>query len=246
LTQLLDFQPWDPGLGPPDLAAEGLHLWRIRSGTDGADPAALGPLLSPAAQDRAGRLYGQALRDRYVRAHGELRQILGLYLHRSPQDLVFTALTHGKPALLAADVHPAWPQFNLTGSGDLALVAVSAGHPVGVDCEQVRHRTGLDGIARRMFPPDVAEALAAIPEPQRLDAFYTAWTAMEAQVKADGGGLFRPRDPAAPPLTTAHCLPQPGYLAALARHRLPPPGLWGAFEWSGPICRVTGLGQTDP
>jgi len=246
LTQLLDFLPWDPGLGPPELAAEGLHLWRIQAGTEGADPAALWPLLSPAEQDRAGRLHGQALRDRYVRAHGGLRQILGLYLHKGPQDLVFTSLPHGKPAFLGADDHPHWPQFNLTGSGDLALVAISAGYPVGVDCEQVRPRTGLDAIARRMFPAETAQALAAVPEAERLDAFYTAWTALEAQVKADGCGLFRPRDPAAQPLTTAHCLPRPGYVAALARHRLPPPGLWGAFDQLGPICGVAGLGQVPP
>lgn len=233
MTQLLAFTPRGKAAGCPSLGADALHLWRIQTGATGADPAGLWPLLSPTERTRAGRLATATLRDRYVRAHGGLRLILGLYLDQSPQTIVFSTSAQGKPSLFQPPAGlPERLGFNLTGSHDLALAAISLDLPVGVDCELIRPCPELLSIARRMFSPQVAQALERTPEPDRLEAFYAAWTALEAQVKADGRGLFRPREPNALPLATAHCLPQPGYIAALARHRLPPPRLWRAFEWS--------------
>jgi 4'-phosphopantetheinyl transferase len=60
--------------------------------------------------------------------------------------------------------------------------------PLGVDCERLDPRTNLAGIARRMFPPEVADAVLASPEPDRLTRFYRAWTALEAEVKATVAG----------------------------------------------------------
>jgi 4'-phosphopantetheinyl transferase len=249
LTEILKFTPWDPGAGPPPLSVEGLHLWRIQAGPGGANPGDLWDLLSEDEQARAQRFANRTLRDRYLRAHGELRLILGLYLAKHPQDIVFSTSARGKPTLsmeggggwcnegasvsaASASATPAVGlEFNLTGSHDLALVAIAVGHPVGVDCELIRPCSELLGIARRMFPPDIADGVACTPEAARLAAFYAAWTDLEARVKADGRGLFGPRDPDALPLTAAHCVPQAGYLAAVARHGLPPTNAWGTFEW---------------
>jgi 4'-phosphopantetheinyl transferase len=155
-------------------------------------------------------------------------------MNKDPHSIVFTHYDQGKPALLgASDDPPVRLQINLTGSHELALVAVTLDHPIGVDCELIRPRPELLGIARRMFSRQVADTLEGTPESDRLDAFYAAWTALEAEVKADGRGLFQPRDPAAQRLATAHFLPQSGYMAAVAREQLPAPPLWGAFEWSG-------------
>lgn len=230
---MLTFTPWEAAAGSPPLGTDALHLWCIQTGPAGADPGTLWPLICCAEQARASRLATRTLQDRYVRAHGGLRLILGIYLNESPQTIVFTKSEQGKPALLPAPSGSPPPlQFNLTGSHDLALLAISQDHPVGVDCEFIRPCRELLGIARRMFSRQVADALESTPEADRLDAFYAAWTALEAQVKADGQGLFRPRDPSALPLTTVHCMPQPGYVAAVARHRLPPPHLWRFMEWS--------------
>jgi 4'-phosphopantetheinyl transferase len=231
---MIDFVPWSQAAGGLHLDAQGVHLWRIRAGPDGAEPAELWSMLSPAEQTRALRFAAQTLRDRYIRAHGGLRRILSVYLRRSPQEIAFTVSKQGKPSVLqpAAGLGRR-VEFSLTGSYDLAVVAVSLDRPIGVDCELIRPRPELIGIARRMFSQQVAEALEGMPGPQRLDAFYAAWTALEAQVKADGCGLFRPRDAAATPLTTAHVLPQSGYMAAVAREQLPATDLWQGYEWSG-------------
>jgi len=230
---MLPFTPWQGQSGPPPLGPGDLHLWRIGIGAaDGSDPKLL-RLLGAEEQARLQRLANATLRARYARAHADLRRILGLYLDLPPAEIAFAQGAHGKPALTASQ-NPARLEFNLTGSGDLALLVISLEVPVGVDCEQIRPCRELLGIARRMFSPQVAQALADTPEPERLDAFYTAWTALEAEVKADGRGLFRPRAPrsvaAGQVLGIAHCRPLPGYLAAVARQGLPPVEQWGTHH----------------
>ena len=133
----------------------------------------------------------------------------------------------GKPYLAAA---PKGFEFNLTTAHDLALVGTSLGSPLGVDCERIRPRRGLTGIAQRMFEPERAAAIATLPEPEALTAFYRAWTALEADAKADGRGLFRPRAAGAEPPQVRHCVPDPGYIAAVARARVPPPSCWQTLE----------------
>jgi 4'-phosphopantetheinyl transferase len=233
LTATLHFTPWPPSSGAPPLGPGDLHLWRIQTGDPGISPSDLAPLLDAGEQVRAQRLATPTLRARYVRAHGGLRRILALYLGQAPGDIAFTQGLQGKPAL-AAPPYPAQLEFNLTGSGDLTLVAISLDLPVGVDCERVRPCNELLGVARRMFSPEIAEALAETPEPNRLAAFYTAWTALEAEVKADGRGLFQPRVPgdlaADQMLAVAHCLPLPDYVAAVARTDLPLVEQWGTFD----------------
>ena len=227
---MLPFTPWQGQSGPPPLGPGDLHLWRIQiAAADGSDARLLG-LLGADEQARLQRLANATLRARYARAHADLRRILGLYLDLPPAEIAFAQGPHGKPAL-AASQNPARLEFNLTGSGDLALLAISLDVPVGVDCEQIRPCRELLGIARRMFSPEVAQALVDMREPERLDAFYTAWTAMEAEVKADGRGLFGPRDRrAAATLRTpdaVHFCPMPGFIAAVVRQDLPPAEQWG-------------------
>jgi len=230
---MLPFTPWQGQSGPPPLGPGDLHLWRIRiAAMDGSDPNLL-RLLGADEQARVQRLASAILKARYVRAHADLRRILGLYLGLPPAEIAFAQGAHGKPALVASQ-HPARVEFNLTGSGDLALLAIGLEVPVGVDCEQIRPCRELLGIARRMFSPQVAQALADTPEPERFDAFYTAWTALEAEVKADGRGLFGPRDrsAAAAPrsLGVAHFRPVPGFIAAVARQDLAPIDQWGTHH----------------
>lgn len=231
---MLAFGPWRGAEGHPPLDEDSVHLWRVQVGPGGTDPAGLWSLLSLPEQARAERLATQTLRDRYVRTHGCLRQILSQYLKQHPHAIVFKESERGKPevAQTAAGLRRRI-EFNLTGSHELALVAITLNLPIGVDCEFIRPRREILGIARRMFARQTVEALERTPEPQRLHAFYAEWTALEAQVKADGRGLFRPQDPTAPLLTTAHFSPQSGYVASVSRERLPAAHLWAGYAWPG-------------
>jgi 4'-phosphopantetheinyl transferase len=97
----------------------------------------------------------------------------------------------GKPRL-AED--PGRLSFNLSHSGDLALIAVGAGGTeVGVDVERLKARRDLVRLAARWLPEDDAAVVAsAASEEEREVAFYAAWTRHEARVKCTGVGLAGP------------------------------------------------------
>ena len=55
--------------------------------------------------------------------------------------------------------------------------------------EKTRPRKGLEEMARRTFSPKETEALLALPEAARTEAFYRGWTRKEALAKALGMGI---------------------------------------------------------
>jgi 4'-phosphopantetheinyl transferase len=83
-------------------------------------------------------------------------------------------------------------EFNLTHSGELALLAVSRIGPLGIDIERKRPLEDLLGLARGSFAPGEYATLLAVPETKRLDCFFQCWTRKEAYVKAVGDGLAAP------------------------------------------------------
>lgn len=111
---------------------------------------------------------------------GFAEQVLSRYLGRAP---VLERGERGKPQLSTGEL-----QFNLSHSGALAAVAVSAEHPVGVDIERLRPLEPI-ALARRFLAPEEADSLVAVPKAQQGAAFLRLWTAKEAYVKALGTGI---------------------------------------------------------
>lgn len=146
-------------------------------------------------------------------ARTRLRGLLGRYLELQPEALAFELGEHGKPRL--AGPEPAL-EFNLSHSGELALIAVAAaGRPVGVDLEEVKPRgADLGALAARMLDPDEAAAIAAAPAAERPALFFPAWARHEARVKCGGGGIAE----GAPewPLRVAELDVGPAYAGAVA------------------------------
>jgi 4'-phosphopantetheinyl transferase len=125
--------------------------------------------------------------DRRGAARRALDAILADYLGVSPPPEL-RAGADGKPRLATA---PERLSFNLSHSGDLALVAIGPGGvEVGVDVEGLRPRRDLVRLAARWLPAVDAAAVAAAPEADRERVFYDAWTRQEARVKCTGAGLF--------------------------------------------------------
>ena len=91
----------------------------------------------------------------------------------------------GKPRL----VSPGRLEFNLSHSGDHALLAVSRERPVGVDIEVVRPIRERDSIVSRYFTDAERISFDAVPPPLRDDHFFRLWTRKEAFLKALGVGL---------------------------------------------------------
>jgi 4'-phosphopantetheinyl transferase len=164
-----------------------VDVWRIWLDLPPASVKHLKSTLSADESQRAARFRFATDRDRYIVAHGSLRNILSEYLGPEPNQLQFSANEHGKPAL---EDHIL--DFNLSHSGDYALVAVTGGSKVGVDVELIRSDMEYEKIAERFFSPNEVIELRALPSEQKVRGFFNCWTRKEAYIKAHGLGLSLP------------------------------------------------------
>jgi len=130
------------------------------------------------------------LRRRFLAARSGLRLVLARHLDRNPRALSFSSNEFGKPRLMGGKpVH-----FNLSHSGERAVLAVSDDVEVGIDLEQIRAIEHVD-LARRYFHRNEVAAIERLRDTQEQHhAFFRIWTLKEAVVKALGTGLSTPLD----------------------------------------------------
>jgi 4'-phosphopantetheinyl transferase len=196
-TRLLPMtaERWTPASPsePPPLAAEAVHVWRVRLWASGGD-ADSWEVLSDDERRRAARLVHELHRRRFVAAHAMLRRILAGYTTSAARELEFSTGPHGKPVLVTSTGGSrGGVEFNLSHSADLALVAVARERPVGVDLERWERTTDHLALATRFFSPTERaslEALAARGD-DLVHGFFAAWTRKEAYLKARGEGVMR-------------------------------------------------------
>lgn len=180
---------------PGPLQAGAVHVWRARIAPPAGAPIdsppgdALWRSLSEDERARGARFKFDRHRYRYVSARAALRRLLARYAAVEPAELVFDYGLQGKPRI----DQPAAARgisFNMSHSGDLALLAFTIGPRIGVDIEAVRNMPNALGIARRFFTVDEAELLSTANDVS--DCFFRFWTRKEAVIKAVGTGLATP------------------------------------------------------
>ncbi len=143
-------------------------------------------LLSPEESAREARFVFPDLRDKFAAGRGQLRELLGAALGQDPRALGFQYGESGKPALVAGEL-----RFNLSHSGEVALLALSLHRELGVDVEVFKQRAYLEVGTRFFAPAERAELLATRADEQPAK-FFDIWTAKEAFVKATGQGITVP------------------------------------------------------
>ena len=129
-------------------------------------------------------------RRRFVLGRAAVRQILASYLGCTPAEIVFAYGEFGKPRLDGRHAG-AGLQFNASGSGDVAVCAVTSGQAVGIDIEQLRDDCDPDVVRYALSDAEQSE-FERIPAAEQPAAFYRTWTRKEAYLKAVGCGLSRP------------------------------------------------------
>ncbi|WTW99384.1 4'-phosphopantetheinyl transferase superfamily protein [Streptomycetaceae bacterium NBC_01309] len=160
----------------------------------------------------------------YARSRSAVRRVLAHVLGVSPADL---------PLAAAPDRHPVLPNHpgrhvSWSRSAGVLLVAVGHGGPVGADVEAIRPVRSPARVLRR-FSPDT-DALGDLDD---AEAFLSAWTLLEAAVKATGRGLAKgARD------VRLHRPPDARRCALLGI------GGDGAEEWSGRTDRFAAPGSS--
>ena len=179
---------WSRPIRPDTLPENEIDVWRAWLDVEPQERDRLSSYLSADERARASRFVFQHDREHFAVARGRLRELLGTYLHRSPQSLEFRTGQYGKLALAdRADL-----SFNLTHSYGLALYAFAMNRELGIDVEKIRPEFAGEGIAGRYFSAAEQNELRELPADLRTSAFFLCWTRKEAYVKAHGGGLQIP------------------------------------------------------
>jgi 4'-phosphopantetheinyl transferase len=126
--------------------------------------------------------------DRFAVTRGILRTLLGGQLLLPPAEIEFAANQHGKPAVSEAQ-NPESIRFNVSHSGDYALLAFAKGVDVGVDVERIGGDRVVGDLAARVFSPAEFQRFSLLAECDREKTFFQIWTLKESVLKAAGHGL---------------------------------------------------------
>jgi 4'-phosphopantetheinyl transferase len=170
-----------------------VHVLRVCLDPDTPEIDTLPGILSADELARAGRFHFEKDQKRFIAARGMLRQILGQYLGKKPNEICFEYNSFGKP-VLAANPGSDKLCFNLSHSGEFALYAVSRGRNIGIDIERVRNNVAVGQIARRFFSEAEIRLLERIDKDLRSEVFFQYWTRKEAFLKAIGEGISFPME----------------------------------------------------
>jgi len=181
---------------PPQLLSlhsNEVHVWRIGLG----QPPDVGErflrTLDSEEQARANRFHFEKHRRHFIVARGFLRFLLARYLDTKPEDVRFSYGPYGKPKL-EVEHGPSRLRFNASHSHELAVFGFAYDHELGIDIEYVNQNFASEDIARCFFSRSEVETLSALPDVQKIDAFFRCWTRKEAYIKAIGSGLSHPLD----------------------------------------------------
>jgi 4'-phosphopantetheinyl transferase len=162
-----------------------VSVWRAVLAVPGRSPA--DDLLSTDERERARRFVFVRDRNRFVAARSFLRRVLGIYTGEDPAALSFAQGFYGRPHLCGGS-RPV-PDFNLSHSGDLALLAVCWSGRVGIDIEAVRDLPDMAGLAPLIMHPHELEHFNYLGSTTSAGEFFRLWTRKEALLKAMGVGL---------------------------------------------------------
>ncbi len=182
-----------PVVVTPELELDNVHIWWVRIRRDIIERDML-DVLSRDEKQRALKFRFDNDRQTFVCARYALRALLGSYLTISAGDLQFNYSEHGKPTIDSGSIH-----FNVSHSGDRAVVAITRVGPIGADIEFVKPAETFPDeevlqVGRHFFSEDEYRRLSQIELSKRRLAFFQCWTRKEAFIKAEGSGLTFPLD----------------------------------------------------
>ncbi len=119
-----------------------------------------------------------------------LREILGTSTGDNPAMLLLAEGPHGKPYLTDKHGVPRPPAFNLSHSGNVAVLVVSSiGRHVGVDIEIPKPGRDLLRLVDGFLSPAEQAQLPDVPQGDLQMWLLRRWSAKEAVAKAWGLGL---------------------------------------------------------
>ncbi|MFO0707266.1 MAG: 4'-phosphopantetheinyl transferase superfamily protein [Nitrospira sp.] len=176
----------------PDLIRGVLHIWTFELERSVDLSNRLERYLSIAERARAERFRFGIDRQRFIVAHGFMREILAAYLRETPASISIETSKTGKPRLAGRSAGTL--AFNLAHSHGRGVVAVGLSGEVGVDIERLREDVPVQSLADRFFSQAERIDLRRCEDHARYVRFFRYWVAKEAYLKFVGTGLAFPLD----------------------------------------------------
>jgi len=142
--------------------------------------------LDQCEQAIAQRFKRERLTQRYIFAHGLLREVLARYVNDTSTNLQFIQAEKGKPFLRD------YPElsFNMSHTGDAwVLAVVQRKCNLGIDIEYFKVRESWQGLVKKCFSVEESEYWHGLPIAEQGRFFYQLWVRKEAFVKALGEGI---------------------------------------------------------
>jgi 4'-phosphopantetheinyl transferase len=179
---------WDPdGWSVPRAevvpATGECHVWFVRAGSHEAWAA----LLSSAERAQVDGFRLESSRQMFITSRATQRLVAAHYGGIDPTAVKIDRscehcgdLRHGRPFVAGAPI-----DYSVSHSGDWLVMAVVGDGRVGVDLEQPRNISDIDGLASATFS---AAEYAEFRGGSAVD-FYRSWTRKESVVKLTGRGL---------------------------------------------------------
>jgi 4'-phosphopantetheinyl transferase len=215
-----------------DYLSEHMIVWSARVSQANDSLTLLESCLDDRDRERAARFRFPEDRARFVLGRALTRKCLGHYLQLRPESIELATTDRGRPFF----PHDETVQFSISHTHDLVAVALTGDARIGLDLEYVNPHVELPELAKRIFCEADLQTFLALPNGERLPAFFRAWTRKEAYLKARGEGIaeklqeisvsFGPeetvsvrdgRDPSAAETWHLRTLPVPdGYAGTLA------------------------------
>lgn len=150
-------------------------------------PQQAADLLSDDELHRAERFHFAKHKRRFTAGRAILRLILARYLQQDAAQLSFNYNQHGKPQVKNSQNL----EFNLSHSGELALLAIGQQFSLGIDVEWFSAKP-YEGIAEHAFSPKEIQQVKTAPPTIKPFTFFHIWAQKEAFIKASGLGLAYP------------------------------------------------------
>lgn len=136
--------------------------------------------LDETEQQKLQKISAAEKRHAFVVCRFVAKQLIGEFFGLDPLSLNFYYTERGKPYVNTSGV-----EFNISHSGDFALIGVSR-HKIGVDIEKIKPNRNFKGLAEAVLSK---YEKAWVFENDIEQRFYQLWTLKEARLKCDGDGL---------------------------------------------------------
>lgn len=157
------------------------------------------------------------LSEQYILCHGILNVLIKRYLGINLRNQLSFEFSSNEKPKLSNHLNTNYIQFNLSRSNNLAVVAFTRHHQIGVDIECKLPINGMDYVAKKILKNREYKNFVRLEEKKKQAIFYEIWVRKEAFAKAVGKGLCYPLED----IEISFCSDPDNSLYTLINHKEP-------------------------